>query len=131
MWFADVEIKEDACWQIKDLNDWLVKMQAAFEEFYRVLKPAGAIAFEVGEIRKGNILLENEIVKVAMKTGFAAECILINAQNFTKTANCWGVKNNEAGTNTNRIVILTKAKSSNFAFYTPRQTSTFRQPTLF
>jgi len=131
MWLANVEVEETACWQIKNLSDWLAKMKSAFEEFYRVLKPSGVIAFEVGEIRKGNLLLENEIVKVAMKVGFVAECILINAQNFTKTANCWGVKNNEAGTNTNRIVILTKNESSDFAFYKPRPTSSFRQPTLF
>jgi hypothetical protein len=34
--------------------------------------------------------------------------VLINAQQFTKTANCWGVKNNSAGTNTNRIVVFRK-----------------------
>jgi hypothetical protein len=31
---------------------------------------------------------------------------MIHAQEFTKTANCWGVANNAAGTNTNRIVVL-------------------------
>jgi hypothetical protein len=33
---------------------------------------------------------------------------LINSQQFTKTANCWGVTNNSKGTNTNRIVLLQK-----------------------
>lgn len=131
MWFANVEIEENACWQIRNLTDWLEKMQSAFKEFYRVLKPSGVIAFEVGEIRKGNLLLENEIAKVAMKVGFNAECVLINAQNFTKTANCWGVKNNCEGTNTNRIVILTKAEASDFVFHAPQKISTFQQPTLF
>jgi len=92
MWFANIEIAENACWQIKNLTDWLDKMQSAFQEFYRVLKPSGVIAFEVGEIRKGNLLLENEVVKIASEVGFTADFILINAQNFTKTANCWGVK---------------------------------------
>ena len=32
--------------------------------------------------------------------------MLINAQQFTKTAACWGVDNNAKGTNTNRIVAL-------------------------
>lgn len=131
MWMANAEIEEHSCWQIKNLDDWLDKMKSSLREFYRVLKSSGAIAFEVGEVHKGNLLLENEIVKIASEVGFVAECILINAQNFTKTANCWGVKNNEVGTNTNRIVILTKNESSNFAFYTPRPTSSFRQPTLF
>lgn len=131
MWFTNVEIEENACWQIRNLTDWLGKMQSAFQEFYRVLKSSGVIAFEVGEIRKGNLLLENEIVKVAMKVGFNADCILINAQNFTKTANCWGVKNNQEGTNTNRIVILTKNDGGDFVFHAPQTVSTFQQPTLF
>ena len=32
--------------------------------------------------------------------------VMVNQQEFTKTANCWGVQNNAKGTNTNRIVIL-------------------------
>lgn len=131
MWFVNVEIEGNALWQIRNLTDWLDKMQSAFEEFYRVLKPSGVIAFEVGEIRKGNLLLENEIAKVASEVGFNAECILINAQNFTKTANCWGVKNNREGTNTNRIVILTKSEASDFVFHALQTVSTFQQPTLF
>jgi hypothetical protein len=31
---------------------------------------------------------------------------MVNQQEFTKTANCWGVGNNAKGTNTNRIVVL-------------------------
>ena len=131
MWFANIEIKENTCWQIRNLSDWLGKMKYAFREFYRVLKPSGIIALEVGEIRKGNILLENEIAKIASEVAFNAECILINAQNFTKTANCWGVKNNREGTNTNRIVILTKNEASNFVFHAPQTVPAFQQPTLF
>jgi len=34
--------------------------------------------------------------------------VLINDQKFTKTANCWGVDNNDKGTNTNRVVVFRK-----------------------
>jgi len=34
---------------------------------------------------------------------------MINDQEFTKTANCWGVDNNAKGTNTNRIVVFRKS----------------------
>jgi hypothetical protein len=34
--------------------------------------------------------------------------VVINSQQFTKTANCWGIKNNAKGTNTNRIVVFKK-----------------------
>ncbi len=32
--------------------------------------------------------------------------VMIHAQDFTKTANCWGIDNNRRGTNSNRIVVL-------------------------
>jgi hypothetical protein len=31
---------------------------------------------------------------------------MVNRQDFTKTANCWGVANNRRGTNSNRIVLM-------------------------
>jgi hypothetical protein len=31
---------------------------------------------------------------------------MVNAQQFTKTANCWGVSNGSKGTNTNRIALF-------------------------
>ncbi|WP_214035480.1 hypothetical protein, partial [Methanospirillum sp.] len=34
--------------------------------------------------------------------------VIINQQDFTKTANIWGVQNMSAGTNTNRIVLFHK-----------------------
>ena len=106
-------------------------MKSSFAEFHRVLKPSGVMAFEVGEIRKGNLLLENEVAKVAIEVGFNVDCILINSQNFTKTANCWGVKNNEEGTNTNRIIVLTKSETNHKFRYIPRQLSANEQLTLF
>jgi len=45
-------------------------------------------------------------VPAAARAGFAAELMMIHAQDFTKTANCWGIDNNRRGTNTNRIVVL-------------------------
>ena len=45
---------------------------------------------------------------IGIGAGFACEAILINEQRFTKTANIWGVGNNEAGTNSNRIVVFRK-----------------------
>jgi hypothetical protein len=39
------------------------------------------------------------------------ELVLINDQQFTKTANCWGVDNMAKGTNTNRIVLFRRTQS--------------------
>ena len=63
-------------------------------------------AFEVGEVRNGNVLLERLAWDAAEGLPFARLFVMVNQQEFTKTANCWGVRNNAKGTNTNRIVVL-------------------------
>ena len=108
MWFCEVKIDPKRIWQIKSLEDWVARMTDVFKELKRVLQPGGIVAFEVGEVRNGVLLLENEVVKAGFEAGLVPECIMINSQNFTKTANCWGVSNNTKGTNSNRIVILKK-----------------------
>ena len=108
MWFCDIEMEASKIWQLKHLEDWIFQMKKVFVELRRILKPQGRIAFEVGEVRGGSVLLENAVVKAASEAELVAESILINTQHFTKTANCWGVSNNSKGTNSNRIVILKK-----------------------
>jgi hypothetical protein len=108
MWFCQIPTPKDGLWQLRSLDEWLAKMTRTFKELARVLRDDGVIAFEVGEIRNGVLLLENEVIKAAFAAGLVPECIMINSQTFTKTANCWGVSNNSRGTNSNRIVILKK-----------------------
>ncbi|MEO5740769.1 MAG: site-specific DNA-methyltransferase, partial [Vicinamibacterales bacterium] len=50
-----------------------------------------------------------DVLECGLEAGLRAELVLINAQEFTKTANCWGVRNNFKGTNTNRIVVFRKS----------------------
>ena len=108
MWFCDIEMEASKIWQLKRLEDWIFQMKKVFVELRRILKPQGRIAFEVGEVRGGSVLLENAVVEASSEAELIAESILINTQHFTKTANCWGVSNNSKGTNSNRIVILKK-----------------------
>ena len=89
--------------------DWRMRMSAVFAELYRVTRRGGWVAFEVGEVRKATIRLEEHVVPLGTAAGFACDAILINQQRFTKTANIWGVGNNAAGTNSNRIVVLRKS----------------------
>ena len=82
-------------------------MAAVLKDLKRIVKPDGYIAFEVGEVRNGTVLLEENVVRCGIKAGLEPVIILINAQEFTKTANAWGVDNKSKGTNTNRIVLFT------------------------
>ncbi len=108
MWFCNIEIEAGKIWQLKSLEDWVARMKDVLVELHRILKGTGKIAFEVGEVRNGEIFLENAVAKASVDAEFVPEKLMINTQPFTKTANCWGVSNNKKGTNSNRIVILKK-----------------------
>lgn len=108
MWFCGIEIEQGKIWQLKSLENWVARITDVFVELRRILKLGGKIAFEVGEVRKGTIFLEDAVAKASLDAGLIPEALVINMQDFTKTANCWGVSNNKRGTNSNRIVILKK-----------------------
>jgi len=77
-------------------------------ELHRITRPKGWVAFEVGEVQRGSVNLDEAVVPLGTQAGFRCEAILINTQKFTKTSNIWGIGNNERGTNSNRIVMLQK-----------------------
>jgi hypothetical protein len=83
-------------------------MKEVLRELYRVTAPQGWVAFEVGEIRKGTLRLEEYIVPPGISAGFSCKAVMINSQAFTKTSHIWGVDNMGCGTNTNRIIIFKK-----------------------
>lgn len=107
-WFAGIDAKSVRLTVPRKLEDWQAAMTKVMRELHRVLKPGGHVAFEVGEVRGGTIKLEETVLHCGLATGLKPELIVINDQEFTKTANCWGVDNNAKGTNTNRIVVFQK-----------------------
>ncbi len=109
-WFNDIDIKEVATriTMSKTVDEWATKMQQVFNELYRITKVGGIVAFEVGEVRNAKIKLEEVVIPLGLQSGFDCDGILINQQEFTKTANIWGVSNNASGTNSNRIVVFRK-----------------------
>ena len=92
----------------RTIEDWAAVMGRVFVELFRITAPGGYVAFEVGEVRKRTIRLEEHVLPLGTDAGFTCTCILINQQVFTKTSNIWGVDNNACGTNTNRIVVFGK-----------------------
>ena len=106
MWFCEIEV--NTVWQLRSLDDWVNSIRRVFVELQRILKPQGRVAFEVGEVRKGTVLLEDYVCQAARQAGLVPEQLIVNRQSFTKTANCWGIANNSKGTNSNRIVVIRK-----------------------
>lgn len=107
-WFNGLDAAAVPIWQLKKPSQWQEQMSLVFAELQRVLKPGGHVAFEVGEVHGGRLPLETLVVPAARAAGLRPVLVLINAQTFTKTSNCWGIDNLQKGTNTNRIVLLQK-----------------------
>jgi hypothetical protein len=109
-WFNGIDAKEvqSNITMSKTVSAWSEVMSEVFKELYRITKKHGWVAFEVGEVRAGKVNLEDYVIPLGEANGFTCDSIMINEQDFTKTANIWGVSNNSKGTNTNRIVIFNK-----------------------
>jgi hypothetical protein len=105
-WFAGVEAPPSGLAIHRTENAWTAMVRETLAELARVVRPGGYVAFEVGEVRNGKVLLERRVWEAAAGLPFDRLFVMVNEQAFTKTANCWGVSNNAKGTNTNRIVIL-------------------------
>ena len=108
-WFCGIWVEDVPVMTTSNLETWRAEMTRVFHELHRVLKSGGFVAFEVGEVRKGAVRLEEAVIPCGVEAGLLPVLVLINGQRFTKTANVWGVSNNTLGTNTNRIVVFTKA----------------------
>ncbi len=105
-WFCGIEASEVPITMARSVEAWRDAMREVFVELWRVVRPGGYVAFEVGEVRRGKVRLEEHVLPVAAGVGFEPELVMLHTQDFTKTARCWGVENNRRGTNTNRVVVL-------------------------
>jgi DNA modification methylase len=106
-WFAGIDENINIS-HIANLNEWTEMIHKVIKELARVIKPGGFLAFEVGEVKGGKYALEKNVWNCMTNLPFKRLGILVNQQNFTKTANCWGVSNNQSGVNTNRVVVAQK-----------------------
>jgi hypothetical protein len=110
-WFAglDAEAIGRGISTPRTLEGWSETMAAVFAELHRLTKRGGFVAFEVGEIRRGKLRLDEVVLPLGLGAGFKAHGVLVNRQTFTKTAHIWGVGNNDKGTNSNRVVLFERA----------------------
>ena len=104
-WFAGIDPATVTIDRHRGVAGWEAFVRGVFTELARVVRTQGMVAFEVGEVRGGKTLLDRNVVTAIGGLPFDVLGVMVNQQAFTKTANCWGVGNNEAGTNSNRIVL--------------------------
>ena len=114
-WFLGIDSSTVKLSQIREPNDWQALMTEVLRDVKRILKPGGYVAFEVGEVKSGKLLLEDLVLPAGVDAGLDPVIVLINVQAFTKTANTWGVTNQRKGTNTNRIVVLQSPQTKEFS----------------
>ncbi|MCL2498051.1 MAG: hypothetical protein FWF06_05490 [Symbiobacteriaceae bacterium] len=108
LWFncLDVNDLKAALTQTPHLAEWQALIRRTFAEFRRILTHDGWGAFEVGEIQKGRLRLDEVVFQLLLETGLLPQETMVNSQKFSKTSNIWGISNNTQGTNSNRIVLF-------------------------
>ena len=109
-WFLGIDPGSVNVTMVKSISAWQKFTHQTMLELSRVVRPGGHVAYEVGEVRSATVHLEKEVIAAVKGTDFEVLGVIVNQQEFTKTANCWGVENNTRGTNSNRIVLLQNRK---------------------
>jgi hypothetical protein len=81
-WFNDLDAEDisKTITMARTLESWSAVMFGVFRELYRITKPRGFVAFEVGEIRNKQINLDEHVVPLGIKAGFKCIGIIINEQ---------------------------------------------------
>ncbi|KAF0092924.1 MAG: DNA methylase N-4/N-6 domain-containing protein [Puniceicoccaceae bacterium 5H] len=108
LWFAGVPGKLPGLITPRTPEAWATAMAEVFREVWRITRPGGYLACEVGEVRHGQVQLEQYLIPAVAQVGWHPVALMQHQQAFTKTAHCWGVSNNSGGTNSHRIAVFQK-----------------------
>lgn len=112
-WFNDIDLGGFEISTPSTLCGWQKFIEAALREMRRVLRPDGVIAIEVGDVMGGSDSLVVAILNEIGSADLACRALIVNGHAFSKTSQCWGVRANALGTNSNRVLLLTRADSLN------------------
>ena len=96
-WFSGIDAGAVPVTVAKQVDAWQAFVTTTLVEVRRILRPGGHVAFEVGEVRGGAVRLEDVVVPAGIAAGLEPVLVMVNAQAFTKTANCWGVEEQRQG----------------------------------
>jgi hypothetical protein len=107
-WFSGIKASSVELTHTSRLDDWQRSMMIVLRELHRVLQPGGHIAFEVCKARRGTMKLEEAVLPCGVAAGLWPELVLMNEQEISKTASCWGISNDAEGINGNHIVLFRK-----------------------
>ena len=61
-WFLNIDSSTINIAQLRRVEDWQLMVTNVMKDLHRVLRPGGYVAFEVGEIRNGTLLLEELVL---------------------------------------------------------------------
>jgi len=107
-WFNSLDAADAAktITMSRTLEEWSAIMFGVFRELYRITKPRGFVAFEVGEVRNKKINLDEHVVPLGVKAGFSCVGIIKNENFSTFTTTKQKAENLDLATD--NIVIFRK-----------------------
>ncbi len=111
-WFLNINPDDfkDKLVMTNSLETWKDFIEDSLVEMYRVLKERGVAVIEVGDVKynRKRVNLDDIVEEIGKKVGFSIIQKFIHIQKFTKLSNCFNVRNNLDGVNTQRMVAFTK-----------------------
>ena len=95
-WFCGIDTSAVQITMHRKVEEWQARWRGRSASC-GALRPGGHVAFEVGEVRGGKVKLEEVVIPSGVAAGLEPLLVVINAQQFTKAANCWGVRTTRRG----------------------------------
>jgi len=111
-WFLDIDpdsFKKNLV-MTNSIEVWKDFIKTSLMEMFRVLKNKGIVVIEVGDVKykRERINLDEIVEELGIEVGFSVIKRYIHLQKFTKLSNCFNIRNNIDGVNTQRMVAFIK-----------------------